>query len=195
MGPPTEHERRFAAFLGRLVEDEDRAALAALRRGMGKRLGEVADPFPYVVPWVPAQATAWQEEAYYLVAGLFAWHQKSWSAGDSTRGLRTLGASFALLAGAVESDSIEHRFVALLNAHPEDLAEHLRRVVGLLKAHEIPVDWAQLLHDLQQWRRDDRDVQREWARAYWGRRQTDAGGPGTTADSTPAAADGSSVAA
>ena len=167
MSPPTDHERRFVAALRRLADNEDRAALAALRRGLGKPVGEVADLYPYVVPWLPPEPSWRQEQAFYLVAALFAWHQRSWSESEGG-GWTNLGASFARLAD--DSGSIEGRFVALLNCHRDELPDHLRSAVGLLKAKEIHVDWAQLLRDVQEWEREDRKVQRDWARAFWGSR-------------------------
>lgn len=64
---------------------------------------------------------------------------------------------------------VERRFVALLNCHRDDLPAHLRHAVGLLKSKEIPVDWAELLHDILRWDSESRSVQRAWARAFWGR--------------------------
>ncbi|MBI4320955.1 MAG: type I-E CRISPR-associated protein Cse2/CasB [Chloroflexi bacterium] len=167
MRPPTEHERAFVGFLVELVENGDRAALAALRRGVGKRVGEMAELYPYVVPWVPQGARAWEEEAYYLVAALLAWHQGSWR-GDDEHKRTNLGASLARLAEKVQRGSIERRFIALLNCHREDLPQHLRHAIGLLKSKEVPVDWARLLYDVKGWEWEGRPVQREWARAFWG---------------------------
>lgn len=43
-------ERAFVDALNRLVAREDRAALAALRRGLGKPPGTVAEMYPLVEP-------------------------------------------------------------------------------------------------------------------------------------------------
>lgn len=167
MSPPSVREKGFIGFLEGLVADQNRAALAALRRGLGKRPGEAAEMYPYVVRWLPAEAGRWREEAHYLVAALLAYHQVSWPTAEGDRGLTNLGASFGRLAAAVVSDSVEKRFVALLSCDREDLPEHLRHGVALLKSKEVPVDWAQLLRDVQDWDREDRAVQRGWARAFW----------------------------
>jgi CRISPR system Cascade subunit CasB len=168
MSPPREHQLAFIERLESLITKQDRAALAALRRGLGKDPGTVAEMHRHVVPWLPAGAMRWQEDAYYVVAALFAWHQGSWHReGDGPRATN-LGASFARLAAGVEGDSVERRFVALLNCHRDDLPTHLRHAVGLLKSAEIPIDWSQLLSDIQNWGLESRLVQRGWARAYWG---------------------------
>ena len=57
--------------------------------------------------------------------------------------------------------------MALLNARREDLPDGLRRIVALCKAHDVEIDWGQLLDDLRRWDRDDREVQRRWAAAFW----------------------------
>ena len=161
----------FADYLHGLAAAENRAALAALRRGLGKAPGEAAEAFPYVVPWIPSNATAREEEAYFLVASLFALHPLTWPADDGPAASRNLGASLARLAAQRESsEAVEGRFVALLNAHREDLPEHLRRIIALLKAAEIPVDWAGLLTDLRRWDLPQRPVQRSWAKSFWGAR-------------------------
>jgi CRISPR type I-E-associated protein CasB/Cse2 len=33
----------------------------------------------------------------------------------------------------------------------------------------VPVNWHQLFSDLQRWGYESRPVQKEWARAFWGR--------------------------
>src|SRR5207249_1473109 len=63
---------------------------------------------------------------------------------------------------------IERRFVALLAADREDVGDHLRALMGLLRQHEVPVNWLELLRDLGNWDSADRDVQRRWARSFWG---------------------------
>lgn len=164
---------RFVEYLEKLEAGQDRAALAALRRSLGKRPGQAAEAHRHVL-WV--NPPSWEEPAYYLVAGLFALHPANWRKEEGDKRLTNFGASFAWLKSKTDSDSIEKRFVALLDCHEDDLAEHLRHAVSLIKSNKsetIPVDWAQLLRDLRRWNWDDRKVQREWARAFWGSSQTD----------------------
>ena len=160
-------EERFVAYLQRLVDAEDRAPLASLRRGLGKPPGEAAEALRYVLPRIPQKGSLWDEDAYFLVGTLFALHQINWPSIDDSTQATSLGASFERLARKVESDSIEKRFVALLNCHQDDLPTHLRHAVSLLKSKEIPIDWARLLRDVRGWNHPDRYVQRNWARAFW----------------------------
>ncbi|MGZ3668060.1 MAG: type I-E CRISPR-associated protein Cse2/CasB [Ktedonobacterales bacterium] len=167
---PTRSDDRAAAFaeyLASLVKHENRAALAALRRGLGKRPGEAAEMFPYVMPFIGENVPMKRQDDYFLVAALFAAHQGTWTPTEGEKRDSNIGASFRRLRAAADSGSIEKRFVALLNAEREDLPEHLRSAVSLLKAHEIPVNWAQLLRDLGGWEWESRSVQRSWAQAFW----------------------------
>lgn len=186
MSPLPSYAQEFAAELQKLVPDEDRpdraapaagknrdgrAALAALRRGLGKAPGEAFDLYRYLGRWLATDDRE-RERAVFLIAPLFALHRVSWSAdADAGAGRRNLGASFRRLARQAQERgggaSVEKRFVALLNCHRDDLPTHLRQAVSLLKAQEIPIDWAQLLVDVQGWGAESRWVQRDWARAFW----------------------------
>jgi CRISPR system Cascade subunit CasB len=142
-------------------EGRNRAALAALRRGLGQPPGTVASMYPYVVPYVPRDAGRWKEQAHYIVAALFALYPE---APDASVGL---GGSFGALKSKSDSGSLELRFLALLEAHPEDLAEHLRHAVSLMRSNSIPIDWSRLLDDVIAWPHPDRYVQRRWAKDFW----------------------------
>jgi len=61
---------------------DDRAALAALRRGLGQPPGTVASMYPYVVRWLGDDTPPWQEAAYYLIAALFAYHPAEGGTGN-----------------------------------------------------------------------------------------------------------------
>jgi CRISPR system Cascade subunit CasB len=142
---------------------DDRGALAALRRGLGQSPGTVAGMYRYVVPWLPDDVPSWLEDAYYLVAALFAYHPDAGGAGN-------MGDHFARARGPQGDDTaIERRFTALLAAHPDDLGFYLRQAVSFLKSKEVPVNWHQLLSDVLGWGHPGRYVQRRWASAFWGR--------------------------
>lgn len=142
---------------------EDRGALAALRRGLGKPAGTERAMFPYVVPWVPERASRRQEEAYYLIAALFASHPEPGGSGN-------LGEAFRQTCDPNgDNSAIERRFVALLEAHPDDLPFYLRQAISFLASKEVPVDWNRLFADIQAWDHPDGYVQKQWARGFWGR--------------------------
>ena len=160
-------DERFISALEHLVTNDDRAALAALRRGLGQRPGETMELYPYVVPYVQGLRYTSDENAYYIIASLVGLYPTpSWQRSDGKQ-LTNLGASLALLKDD-SGDSLEKRFVALLNAHADDLPEHLRQAISLLKSKDKPVNWLRLLRDIKQWDREDRRVQRLWAKGFWG---------------------------
>lgn len=168
-------EHKFIGHLEKLVKEQDRGALAALRRGLGKPPGTAREMDSNVLPYLPPDAGARLEDAYYLVGALFAfWHQGKDSMAKNQSG--NMGASLLALVDQETVDGgdrvdaekrVEKRLVALLNCHYDDLPDHLRHTVGLLKSKEIPVNWLQLLNDIQNWQHKSRDVQRKWARQFW----------------------------
>lgn len=186
-------EQRFVASLQELVTREQRAVLATLRRGLTRPPGEDPETYPYVVPFLPDQPRPRQEAAYFLVAGLFAlWHQGS-TRQTPTQTSADLGAALAEVRAQQAhergqqpeaGDSLERRFVALLSSEWSALPYHLRQLVNLLRSREVPIDWLQLLGDLQRWDDPHRSVQRRWARSFW---RVPAGEPDTPTPSTASA--------
>ena len=153
----------FVTYLESLAKQDNRGALAALRRGLGQPPGTVLEMYRYVVPQLPSDPKPWVENAYYLVASLFALYPKDNYEGD-------VGAH---LAGARDpkrdNDALERRFVALLNTHSDELPFVLRQTISFLRSKEVPVNWHQLIRDLQGWNNANRYVQKKWANAFWGR--------------------------
>lgn len=160
-------EERFVNRLKELAEGDERGALASLRRGLGQLPGTVADMYRYVEPFLGQERSGLKESAFYLVGALFALHPKSTEFGD-------MGAHLAKTRSEGGEDALERRFTALLASHPDDLPDYLRQAISFLKSKEEPVNWNQLLWDLQNWdKRDDPkySVQKKWARSFWGGRQ------------------------
>jgi CRISPR system Cascade subunit CasB len=156
----------FAAYLRELAARQDRGALAALRRGLGRPPGTTAEMHPYVAPWLGSQrAPGWYDDCHYLVAALFGLHPEPGNSGDMGRVMRQVMAERG-------GESIEARFVTLLKARREDLADHLRQAVSLAAGAGVRVDYEQLLRDLLRWNHDNTPVQRTWARSFWGGTRT-----------------------
>lgn len=151
----------FIAFLIQLRDSKRRAPLAALRRGLGRPLGTAIEMYPYVIPFIDG-LSGWREDAYFLVAALFALHPAPGGNGSfgktvaRIRSVRTAG-----------HESLEKRFLALLDADTEQLPNVLRQMISLARSAEVPVDWSRLLSDLSAWDHPDRYVQQGWARSYY----------------------------
>ena len=156
----TKKEDRLISYLKNLEKRQDRAALAHLRRGLGKPPKTAMEMFPYLGQFLSHETKPRYENAVFIIAALFAYYP------DAPPNVGNLGASLRQLND--DSKSIEKRFVALLNAEAEDLPYYLRQIIGLLRAKEIAVNWEQLFKDVQNWDNDKRFVQRKWAEKFWG---------------------------
>jgi len=162
-----QHRTGRDRFVEYLVEHaDDRAMLAALRRGLGQPPGAVPEVSKYVQPWLGRDSSISTERGYYTIAPLFALHPAEGNSGN-------MGSHMAMLAEP-ESDppsSVERRFMLLLSADADDLPEYLRQAVSLLKSKDVPINWQQLLTDVLAWnRRDERPrlrVRRQWSREFW----------------------------
>jgi CRISPR system Cascade subunit CasB len=154
-------ECTFVKSLEKLYHDKDRAALAKLRRGLGKK-GGTPEMCRYVAPYLPDDAKPHVMERYFLIASLFALHPD-----PATRGT-SMGKVFRAMMET--SQSVEKRFENLLTADAEDLSGYLRQAISLAKSKKVRVDFHQLFYDidLKNWNRPDRRVQLQWARDFWG---------------------------
>lgn len=161
----------FVSHLEGLARRKDRGAIAKLRRGTGRTAGSAVDALPLIVPFLPSDDRA--AESFFLVGALFGMHPEPGGTGNFGDAFRRLG----------DHESAKKRFLALLNAHADDVGEHLRHAVSLARAKDVPIDYRRLLRDLTHWSHPERFVQLAWARSYWGR----AAGADETAPSSSAA--------
>lgn len=159
----------FVEYLERLRDHTDqsrsRAAMAELRRGLGQPPGTVYEMYPYIVPFLPNDAAKAREDVYFLIGSLFAYHPEKGGSGN-------MGSHFAGTRDPNgDNTAIERRFAALLAAHVDDLPVHLRQAIGFLRSRQqvMPVNWHRLFGDLLSWTHPSGYVQKEWARAFWGR--------------------------
>lgn len=151
----------FVSYLQRLHREKSNVALAHMRRGIDKALGDMPerDACLFGCPAVASADKAFAE-AIPLIAGLFALHP---SVGKGVR----LGSALQSLKSAAPSNGIERRFIGMLEADRSDLANHLRGVVLGLKAAGIAIDWKQLTHDVMTWDDPTLETRQEWARQFW----------------------------
>ncbi|MFH0872522.1 MAG: type I-E CRISPR-associated protein Cse2/CasB [bacterium] len=156
------YDSSFIASLERLRDEKDRAALARLRRGIGKKMGHSPEMMPYVVPYLHESPR--DPALCFLLASIFGIHSEKAGQGVS------FGAVFKeVFKKSGESESVEKRFKSILSASSDDIGGHLRHAVSLAKGRGVPVDYYRLFYDLKQWEHPDRFVQLGWARDFWGR--------------------------
>jgi CRISPR system Cascade subunit CasB len=168
-----QEEIALIGYLKDLAKRQDRAALAHLRRGLGKKPGESMEMYPYVGRFISEKTDGSYDRAVFLTSALFADYS------DAAQNIGDLGRSVRQLAKDTGSDSIERRFVALLDAEPNELHYYLRQMVGLLKANNIAVNWNTLFENIRDWGKPSRGVQRKWARSFWGSAATNNPDPQT----------------
>ncbi len=166
-----EKEARFVAHLWR----QDRKGFAELRRSLNEPPGTSVAAIPYVERFSLGEAN-WTRQMYYLLAGLFCLVERPLEprATPPEPFGKNLGESMARLYLINEkSGSTEARFVRLLDADAERLADRLRQTVTLLRSEQVPIGWEVLLTDLRHWRNENRFVQHRWARSFYLKAEAD----------------------
>ncbi len=166
----TDADYIFIRHLERLYSENQRGALADLRRGLGKPPGTESLTFPHVIPYLPEGLNKQQEQSYFLIASLFALHPMSVSDGNFGSHCADLGRARGGEDGK-PPPNVERRFIALLATPTQSLYRALQPLVNLLKSENIRICWVRLLRDLQRWNYADAriDVRREWAGEFWKR--------------------------
>lgn len=157
----------FVDYLRGIAARDDRGALAALRHSLQEPTGIAMSACPFVVPFLSTERDYYVEQVYYLVAALFATHPEHADGVSLGHAFRRINDESAEGQRGNDNESTRSRFVALLDAHSDDIAEHLRHAVSLARAKAVPLDWARLLKDVVAWRSADRWVQRRLAADFW----------------------------
>lgn len=152
------------------------AALARLRRGVGKPPGEVIDLLEFTtLPGAfhadEASPPEYDEWAVHVAMTLFAVHQQSRGERMHQRGRGLGGALRSLHQGDPKSlpDPLVRRFRMLGTADNfAELTHHLRGAVQLLRTGSAPLDYGVLTDQLVAWQRGDRSrIQLTWGRQFY----------------------------
>jgi CRISPR type I-E-associated protein CasB/Cse2 len=150
------------------------AALARLRRGLGKQPGELLDILEFTT--APELVGDWRSDdpnhaeiAAHHCLTLFAMHQQSQSQPMHHSGQR-LGKALRKLIGRDElkpENPVVRRFAMLGTADTlDEVVHHLRGLVQLLRANAIPLDYGLLARDLLAWQYPNGPAR---VRMGWGR--------------------------
>jgi CRISPR system Cascade subunit CasB len=161
--PRTMPEDRFVARLEALAARDDRASLARLKRCAGRRIAESGSVMRLFYQLLPGSIHPRAEEDYFLIATLFPMATRR-GTGDLGRSLRILRWRLA----ESQHDGIDRRVALLLDSSRAELSFRLRQVIRQVARHELPLDWRQILRDIQFWDHPERWVQKRWARSYFG---------------------------
>lgn len=134
-----------------------RAALAELRRGVGKRPGDVPQLWGYFLQDMPEEFFGDKEPskaewAVYTSLTLFALHQQGKD--PKSDAMNKEGYSFGtavnkLVHNEDERERVARRFYAAATASSmEELSHHMRGIIQLLRGEGIPLDYPMLAADL-----------------------------------------------
>jgi len=145
----------FVQYVESLANSGNRGALSALRQGFANPMRAL----PYVAPFLREEDGRQREDNLLLLGGLFGSFPEM--------GKVPLATALRSVMEQTESDSIELRFRALLDSPREDLPNHLRHAVSLVRSVPIPIDYNDLLRAIRNWSHEDRFIQRAWARQFW----------------------------
>lgn len=161
-----------------------KAALACLRRGIGKEIGTMPNLLGFVLPEQEISKYPKQEEqierAIYTALILYAFHQQGIERRMSD-GLADEDAavshrnSFGYAAGrlfrASESGAgVQRRFNQILTANDlTELSVHARGIISLMKRHNITIDYPQFALDLYYFQQLDwhRKIVLAWGKDYY----------------------------
>lgn len=155
-----EYTARRLRWLQTLPEHAQKGALANLRRGVGRAPGDMPELWGAFLADLPQPlesrtgAPSRGEWAVYLALTLYALHQQGHNlpADNMHRPGAAFGQAVRRLVKAGEQpqdSSILRRFNALATAaNMRESAQHLRGIVQLLRAGDIPLDYVQLSADL-----------------------------------------------
>ncbi|MYV90342.1 type I-E CRISPR-associated protein Cse2/CasB [Streptomyces sp. SID1034] len=191
--------REITRLQGGYLRDESAAvaALARLRRGVGKGAGTVPDLWGVVdtadlyAPGGRDEAdTVRAEEAVHTALTLWATHQQSRPLPMHRAGGHELGSAVReLMAHGSSEEALRKRFVRAGTAGGMSvLATRLREIVLLLRQEDIALDYALLAHQLHAWPRPGGAdaVRSAWGRSFHAYRplpgQTSAGDSSETID-------------
>ena len=167
-------------FHGQRRDSAAVAALARLRRGVGKKPGDVLDILEFTLPDEPGRgaAASYEEDAIHTALTLYALHQQSQGERMHQRG-RGLGAALrALHKGddATLPEPLRRRFQVLGTAESfTEVTHHLRGAVQVLRAAGVPLDYGLLADQLVDWRHPGGPsrVRLRWGRDFYRIRRPD----------------------
>lgn len=176
--------RRLSDFASDPNAGRVRAQLATLRRGVGRKPGDMPDLWGLLFADMPeemmsrtAEPTA-AEWAAYTALTLYATHQQGTEINRQNmhtgQDAGRLGKAVArLVKNADDRERIARRFNAFATASDmTEAAHHLRGLIQLLRAEEIPLNYIRLAGDLYRFQNPEYapDVRLSWGQDFYWRK-------------------------
>lgn len=159
--------QKFMERLERYVQQDDRGALADLRRGFSRISENRA--WPYISGWCSNLADDKDRNIWLIVGAGFAAH------GRTARQFGNMGKTLRMIAKGDDPNrvhealkSFEGRFRRLLTCTTtQELCCHLPGIIRAAKQKEVSVDFEKLFWDLLLWENPEKKIKLKWAEAYW----------------------------
>lgn len=131
-------------------------ALAELRRGIGKEPGDQPQLWGYFLEEMPDEMMGNNEPsraewAIYTALTLFALHQQGYNPNSSLMDCEgvSFGSAVSKMKTPDNKESLDRRFrIISTSAGMEELSNHLRSMIQLLKGEGIGLDYGMLASDL-----------------------------------------------
>jgi CRISPR system Cascade subunit CasB len=144
---------------------------AILRRAMSGEPKHVMGVHEFM-PRNIRNLSIWEEDRIWIpVACLFVYYPQTIDRVRDPK-KRNFGRSCWNLAMEIDktgqSKGTPRRFKSLLDTSLTDIRSPLNNLVRQMKSRGVPIDYPQLLIDLQQWEHPKQYIQDKWARTYWG---------------------------
>jgi len=168
----------IASFVhGRILAlSNSKAALAKLRRGIGKQLGEIPEIMGYVFPDDRATGPI-IDNALYTAITLYALHQQGNDKfmGDTgekngEKCYSSFGSAVQKLVNGDNEIAVKRRFDKVLTSTDlVELSVHARSIVNQLSKAGIPLDYSGFAVDLVRFQNEEtrREVVVKWGKDYY----------------------------
>ena len=159
-----------------LTKNDDKGALAKLRRGAGKEPGNVLEIWEYTIGALPDDAKEDAENAVHIALTLFAIHRQGtnitglaqYKGKDEKLNPVTFAAAVKKLKDGENSEAIIRRFNAAVTANTiNELAVHARSLIQLLRTKNIDMNYAKFAEELYLWKFDKNKIRLKWGRDFW----------------------------
>ena len=168
----------LAGDAGTLDLGSSKAQLAQLRRGVGKRPGELPELWGIFLRNMPEELMgkegrpSYAEWAIYTALTLFALHQQGHSEPMHAEGEENrLGRAVKKLAhGEEEEENVRRKFsITARSDDMEELSYHLKTLVRMLGSNDIKLDYEDLAKDLYrfQFENDTDQVRLKWGQDFY----------------------------
>ena len=152
-----------------------RGLLAELRRGAGKKPGELPELWGVIFDCIPERlegkdGASYAEWAVYTALTLYALHRQGSDGDVNAKGVSVGKAAAGLVTSDDDIGRVTNRLGPIMTAaSPEDAAYHLRGLIQLLKSEGIMLDYAALAKDLYLFNISDHSdsVKLRWGRDFY----------------------------